>query len=114
MPASINGIFLYYLPTPYCWQKHFQYCYFNFLLFLCQHRLMSCFNPTSPGFPLTVLLYMLVFLRAANSSIYSPNHVLFMKDHIEEKVLECDFLFLISELSLPIHAFVSFVGYFAV
>lgn len=76
---------------------------------------MSCFNPTSPGFPLTVLLHMLVFHRAASSSIYSPNHVMFMKDYIEEKVLECDFFFfLISELSLAVHRFVNFVSYFAV
>lgn len=37
-----------------------------------------------------------------------------MKGHTQEKILECDFFFLISELSLAIHAFVNFVGYFAV
>lgn len=53
------------------------------LLFLCQHILMSYFNSISPDFPIALLLYMLVFPRVANSSIYSPNLELFMKDHTE-------------------------------
>lgn len=85
----INIIYIY-LPSSYSWQRHFQYCWFHFFLFLCIHTMLTyvnysslCFPSAAPQPPQSLLLLYVDIPKSCKFFYLVTKTWVFMRDYVE-------------------------------